>query len=154
VSTGSFFGGSPETISWWSKVFYTYHDYYLHKGLFIGKDQTLINSLFLLFPTRIIGVWITDPATRTAPLLLDVCPLGSWGNPWFYYQFFLSSVEEQQKMREMFMKDAVPWLQWIWKNWDWRIIRQQCKVTRVLWMQDMLEDAFGKGWGVRKTIQI
>ncbi|KAF5355163.1 hypothetical protein D9756_005590 [Leucocoprinus leucothites] len=155
ISEGSFFGGSPETMSWWTKVFYAYHDYWLQRGLFVGKDQTIFNSLFLLFPSRVIGVWISDPATNIGlPPRFDTGPLGACGNPWHYYQYFLASQEEQRVMRQRWMTDLEARVEWPWKGWKWWLKRQECRVTRVVWVQDMVNDAFGKGWGVRKTLQI
>lgn len=151
---GSFFGGSPKTISWWSKVFYTYHDHYLHKGYFVGKDQTLINSLFLLFPSRIFGVWLNDPATRVGIPHFDSGPLGMCGNSWFYYQFFLASDEDRGMMREKWMKELEGRVEWPWKGWEWWMRRQECRLTRVLWMRSALWDVFGKGWGVKKSVVV
>src|ERR1700722_18913986 len=54
--TGSFFGGSAQTIKWWRSIYFNYHDRYLSREVFVGKDQTLINALFLLNPRRIISV--------------------------------------------------------------------------------------------------
>ncbi|KAF5354673.1 hypothetical protein D9756_005619 [Leucocoprinus leucothites] len=154
ISEGSFFGGPPETISWWSRVFYTYHDYYLGKGYFIGKDQTLINSLFLLFPSRIIGVWYSDPAARADLPYFDTGSMGSCGNTWFYYQFFMASDDERRMMREKWMTDLEERIAWPWKSWKWWLKRQECKLVRVVYMRYVLNDAFGKGWGVRKTVAV
>ncbi|KAF9449239.1 hypothetical protein P691DRAFT_728201 [Macrolepiota fuliginosa MF-IS2] len=154
ISEGSFFGGSSETVAWWSKVYYVYHDYYLRNGYFVGKDQTLINSLFLLFPSRIIGTWIGDPSARTGVSRFDSGPLGACGNPWFYYQFFLASEIDREKMQEQWMRELEDRTEWPWKGWRWWLQRQGCKLTRVVWMRDMLWDAFGKGWGVKNMIDV
>ncbi|KAF8160051.1 hypothetical protein B0H34DRAFT_427668 [Crassisporium funariophilum] len=60
-SEGSFFGGSPSAIAWWSRTFYAYHDHWLSQGMFVGKDQTIYNALFFLFSERMITVWVYDP---------------------------------------------------------------------------------------------
>ncbi|KAJ7459706.1 hypothetical protein FB451DRAFT_958551, partial [Mycena latifolia] len=62
LPTCSFFGGLLRIVAWCS-MFYAYHDYYLAVGMFVGKDQTLINAL-LLFPSRLIGMWLDDPLAR------------------------------------------------------------------------------------------
>ena len=68
---GTFFGSTPTTISWYSTIFYRYHDHYIttipppvarhpHGPTpstpppfhFVGKDQTLINALIFLYPHR------------------------------------------------------------------------------------------------------
>jgi len=136
VSKGSFFGGSPKTIEWWQRVFYTYHNHNLSLGFFVGKDQTLINALFLLFPSRIIAVWLDDPL---APAHMGLFPfvdegaLGRCGPEWFYYQW--------RMVREIFDRD----FRWAWSWWR---DRQSCQLTRVLSMRRVLERQFGVGWRV------
>ncbi|KAJ7071602.1 hypothetical protein C8F01DRAFT_442039 [Mycena amicta] len=123
VSEGSFFGGSPSTVAWWRRTFYAYHDHYLRLGLFVGKDQTLINALFLLFPSRIIAVWLGDPDAPAHVGLLPVVDqgaLGSCGAEWFYYQFWLATPAEQSEMHDLWESDA----RW---SWDWW--RQRQKVS-------------------------
>ncbi|KIY42985.1 hypothetical protein FISHEDRAFT_27645, partial [Fistulina hepatica ATCC 64428] len=97
-SEGSFFGGPPDVVSWWQRVFYAYHDYYLAAGMFVGKDQTLINSLFLLFPQRIMVVWLHDDGVPHAGHRL--MPLYRCGADWFYYQFWLASDAARAAMIE------------------------------------------------------
>ncbi len=153
---GSFFGGSPATVSWWSEVYYTYHDYYLHKGLFVGKDQTLINALFLLFPSRIFGVWLTDPSAPSLIRYFDSGPIGACGNSWFYYQFFLAARGERDSMRETWVRELEGKFgnKWPWKGWEWWWTRQECRLARVVWIRDMVYDAFGKGWSVDNSLTI
>ena len=150
IIPGSFFGGPPATVSWWSEVFYAHHDHYLHKGHFVGKDQTLINSLFLLFPSRIIGVWVFDPSTQTGLSQLSAISPGSCGSPWFYYQFFLASKKERQAMSNKWMKDLEDQAMWPFNSWNWWLKRRECKLTQAVCMWDMLYDAFGKDWNEKK----
>jgi len=142
VSEVSFFGGTPKAIEWWRHVFYAYHDYYISLEVFVGKDYTLINALFLLFPSRFITVWLDDPL---APAHLDLLPLtdesalGSCGPPWFYYQWWMASASERMRMRGIFDWKA----KWSWMWWRKRKI---CQLTRVLSMKNVLERQFGAGW--------
>lgn len=141
--TGSFFGGAPQTITWWRNVFYAYHDHYLSQGLFVGKDQTLFNALFLLFPSRIITVWLGDP--QTAPVLASLMGkgyLGSCGAEWFYYQFFLAGAEERDEMRHMWDAEAEESGMW---DWGWGL-GQSCRLTEVLGMEGLLRRRFGDRW--------
>ncbi|KAJ7196493.1 hypothetical protein GGX14DRAFT_504749 [Mycena pura] len=141
-SEGSFFGGSPRTIAWWRRTFYAYHDHYLALGLFVGKDQTVINALFLLFPSRIIGVWLGDPDAPAHVGLLplvDEGPLGNCGSEWFYYQFWLAAPAEQAASRADWESNS----RW---QWGWWRQRQECRVTRVVAMQDLLRRRFGPDW--------
>ena len=150
VIPGSFFGGPPATVSWWSEIFYAYHDRYLRKGHFVGKDQTLINSLFLLFPSRIIGVRIFDPSVQTGlPHFSTISP-GSCGSPWFYYQFFLASNKERQAMSSKWMRDLEDQVIWPFSSWKWWLKQQECKLTQVVCMRNILFDAFGMGWNEKK----
>lgn len=141
--SGSFFGGSPSTVSWWKRTFYAYHDHYLSLGLFVGKDQTLINAIFLLFPERIITVWYGDP---NAPARSGLIPhfdegyLGACGSEWFYYQFWLSGRSTREKMRELWLSKSS------WANWEWWKERQKCRLTSVAALEDLFQRQFGRNW--------
>ncbi|KAJ7644253.1 hypothetical protein FB45DRAFT_975811 [Roridomyces roridus] len=138
-SEGSFFGGSPSTVAWWRGTYYAYHDYYMGLGLFVGKDQTVINALFVLFPSRIISVWLDDPEApehKSLPSLADGA-LGNCGPEWYYYQFFLAHPSERDAMRRMWQS------KWSWDFWR---SRQACRLTRVSWMKELLVRIFGAGW--------
>jgi hypothetical protein len=158
ISLGSFFGGKAKTIFWWENFYYTYHDYYLDQGVFVGKDQTLINGLFLLHPERIITVWHRDPAAPEAVYKPDLTPdslsgpkfyeatqeiLGDCGDPWYYYEFFLASWQEQEKMRAIWDSK---WRFDFWKLSWWTRERKSCRVTRVLAMEWLLWRPFGEMW--------
>ena len=152
---GSFFGGSPSTMAWWARRFYAYHDYYISKRLFVGKDQTLINAILVLFSERIITVWVFDPKAPAANPGLDFQSfyrrnafLGSCGSEWhnwYYYQFWLSDRQTRDGMREIWMKkERVPDHDKedakLWK------MKLQCRSTRVLWLNVLLEEIFGEEW--------
>ncbi|KAF7346145.1 hypothetical protein MSAN_01841300 [Mycena sanguinolenta] len=139
---GSFFGGSPSTVAWWRYTFYAYHDHYLNLDLFVGKDQTLINAIFLLFPSRVIAVWIDDPdapAHKGILPVVDDSSLGNCGGDWFYYQFWLATPSERQSMREIWASNA----RW---SWAWWRERQECRVTRISSIKDLLKRRFGDDW--------
>ncbi|KAJ3516759.1 hypothetical protein NLJ89_g918 [Agrocybe chaxingu] len=143
VSEGSFFGGSPQTVSWWSRTYYAYHDYYLSLGLFVGKDQTLINALMLLFPERFITIWYSDPLAPAHSGIIrhfDQGHLGACGMEWFYYQFWLADSQTRNAMREL-------WVSWTkWANWEWWRERQECRLTGVLALKELLARQFGMTW--------
>jgi hypothetical protein len=149
---GSFFGGSPRTVSWWSETYYTYHDHYIRKGYFVGKDQTLINALFLLFPDRIFGIWLDNPDARSGIYGFDVGPMGKCGRPWWYYQWFLAADEKRTVMSQRWLKESSGFKLWFWQEWEWWIQRQECKLTKVFWVKDKLVHVFGKGWGVKRNV--
>ncbi|KAF8159869.1 hypothetical protein B0H34DRAFT_654926 [Crassisporium funariophilum] len=146
-SEGSFFGGTPKTVAWWARTFYAYHDHYLKQGLFIGKDQTVFNSIFLLFPQRIFTVWVYDEKSPAIDGLLHYAPnmtrgaLGSCGPEWFYYQYWLSDPRTQEEMQEVWLThDREP------EKARWWKIRTPCRVTNSLAMLDLLKRRFGDKW--------
>ncbi|KAE9408694.1 hypothetical protein BT96DRAFT_873347 [Gymnopus androsaceus JB14] len=138
-SEGSFFGGSPQTVRWWKELFFLYHDHYLSQGIFVGKDQTLINALFLLYPSRVITVWASDPdAPAHKGLVTSVeGSLGSCGDHWYYYEFWLSDLQARNGMRNLW--NSKSWFQW-WKE------RSTCRLTRVVSVKDVLTRRFGAKW--------
>jgi len=130
-------------VSWWSKTFYAYHNAYLAQNLFVGKDQTLINSLFILFPKRFVTVYLNDQHASSKynmELLPDESRLGSCGKPWFYYQYWMASGEERTKMAKIWEGG------WIWAIWGWWRPRNTCKMTEVMSMDSGLKRQFGESW--------
>jgi hypothetical protein len=98
----------------------------------VGKDQTLINALFLLAPKRIITVWRDDPMARVSGE-----PRGNCGPEWFYYQYWLAGDWEREEMRRVWAANA----KW-WKFWQ----QGECRATDVLALEDVLRRQFGDGW--------
>jgi len=158
-SEGSFFGGSPDTISWWRNLYFTYHNHYLSQDSFVGKDQTLINALFLLHPKRIISVWQHDPIPfPDSPESAShehkrkglfgrqgKIPLGLCGSTWYYYQFFLASASERESMIAIWgsFSPLKPW-QWGW--WLGKGGDSRCQLGQVIAMELLLKRVFGQGW--------
>ena len=138
--TGSFFGGHPNAIDWWARTFYAYHDHYLSYEFFVGKDQTLINAIFLLYPERLITVWYNDPYI---PAEGEGSRLGQCSNEWFYYQFWLSNIETKESMRDLWIYNATKWRIWGW--WRPKDTRR-CKDTRMVTIKDVLRRTFGDKW--------
>ena len=145
---GSFFGGSPSTIAWWARTFYAYHDYYTSKNFFVGKDQTVFNSLLVLYNERIISVWVIDPEAPAANIAHDGLfeylksflrsnYLGSCGSDWYYYQFWLSDRETRDGMRKIWLES---------QNARWWKTNLQCRLTRVLALSSVLKRTFGEEW--------
>ncbi|KAK7472360.1 hypothetical protein VKT23_000477 [Stygiomarasmius scandens] len=141
-SEGSFFGGQPEAVRWWRRTFYAYHDHYLNMGLFVGKDQTVFNSIILLYSSRMISVWLNDleaPAHKGLIHGIDAGTLGKCGSEWYYYEFFLADAFTRQRMREIWADESdSTWS--LWKS------RQSCRVTRLLSMGELLTRQFGSKW--------
>ena len=67
----------------------------------------------MLYPKRVISVWLGDPAPPSPNLELHEkstskrgmfsntpnTPLGACGSTWYYYQFFFASAQEREGMR-------------------------------------------------------
>lgn len=77
---GGFFAGKKEAISNFAGHFYAIHDRLIKKGLFVGKEQTLLNRLVLEKPDLYIAI-----DTRQ-----------SCGDPWFFFQQVLAMEEDDQ----------------------------------------------------------
>lgn len=148
-SEGSFFGGTQETIEWFSRIFYAYHSHYLSLGHFVGIDQDIFNSLFLLFPDRFFTVWMNDP---TAPAHRGIMPspslvpsleagfLGECGPEWFYYQFWLADRPTRDIMRAIWIKEQR------WRLSGWWEERKLCRMTHASSMLHILRTSFGEDW--------
>ncbi|KAF4614672.1 hypothetical protein D9613_002550 [Agrocybe pediades] len=152
-SEGTFFGGTPKAIDWFARTFYAYHDHYLSLEEFLGKDESLINSLFLLFPERFITVWHNDPQAPAYLALKRTSPedsfLGQCGSVWHYYQFWLAHPSAQTAMRNLWIRNAIKWRLWGW----WRHVdRTPCQETRVLDMKDVLRRRLGAGWNAPQRV--
>jgi hypothetical protein len=160
-SEGSFFGGSPRTISWWRNLYFTYHNHYLSLDVFVGKDQTLINALFLLNPKRIISVWLFDPMPQNLPSKRSPegaphkrrglfgqdnrTPLGLCGSTWYYYQFFLASASEREAMIAIWGSFS-PLQLWQWDWWTGKSQDIRCRLGQVVAMELLLKRVFGQAW--------
>ncbi|PAV22944.1 proteophosphoglycan 5 [Pyrrhoderma noxium] len=175
-TVGSFFGGSPSAVYWFEKAYYAYHDYYRSMNIFVGKDQTLFNSLIALFPDRFLGVFMGDPqAPAVVPSMKekvkDESPayidyditehiLGVCGNQWYYYQFFLASETERGVMSDFMVKN-IGWKFWTsdwWKNVGNKVsggeVKEKCRTTRIIKMRESLRRVWGEDWEPPKgTVQ-
>ncbi|KAH7921432.1 hypothetical protein BV22DRAFT_998305, partial [Leucogyrophana mollusca] len=123
-SEGSFFGGTSSSITWWRQVYYAYHDEYRSRQIFVGKDQTLINALLLLFPERMATVWVRDPSRHfgiTANQIAEERGIesewdpedGRCGNPWYYFEWWVASDSERKSMNEVWEK-SLERSRWWW----------------------------------------
>jgi len=153
----------PRAIEWYYTLYFAYHDHWLEQDIFVGKDQTLINALFLLYPSRFVSVWLSDPVAPAAVSLLSSSsfssynvyhpppkaqlesPLGQCLDYWYYYVFFLGSESEREAMTHLWLGT---WL-WMWP-WTWAMQvttpKEPCRLTRVLSMEGILKRAFGDTW--------
>ncbi|KAK2467408.1 hypothetical protein APHAL10511_000643 [Amanita phalloides] len=133
MSEGSFFGGAPSAVRWWSKTFYAYHDYYLSRSFFVGKDQELFNALFFLFPDRFISMYYGDMP------YIDQGKYSACGYGWWYYHFWFGDEEGKKRQRELWLSNlAAGWV--FWRQ------RVDCTLAPVVPMRSVLEGRFGWGW--------
>jgi Bacterial protein of unknown function (HtrL_YibB) len=75
---GGFFGGTARAVRWFHRAFQKWHDIYLAKGFFVGKDQRIFNALVLSFPRHFL-------ALEAFRFPYEVC-----GSAWFYFQPFFT----------------------------------------------------------------
>ncbi|KAJ3487741.1 hypothetical protein NLJ89_g11686 [Agrocybe chaxingu] len=146
ISEGSFFGGTPKAVTWFSRTLYSYHDYYISLGFFAGKDQNLYNAVIFLFPSRFITVWHGDPDSPAQggmpPNALMRGRLGACGPEWYYYQWWLSDKHSREEMRKYWMEhDREP----SEAKW-WKIRRIPCRMALLRGMEDVLKSTFGNDW--------
>lgn len=75
---GTMFGGKKGAIEKWHKEYYQMLEYFIHKGRFIGKDQSIMNSVYLLKPqmVQLVSQW-------KQPNLANMT------SEWFYLHDFL-----------------------------------------------------------------
>ncbi|ESK84081.1 proteophosphoglycan 5 [Moniliophthora roreri MCA 2997] len=168
VSIGSFFGGPPSAVEWYTSMFYAYRDHYISKSSFIGKDQTFINSLILLFPSRFIGIYLNYPHSPAWTLPSSVLnhrwlrymrkkylttwvetrALGRCKSEYTYYQFFLADKASRSELQEKWLVEARD-------NWDDRYGNgdkpeeiDRCRLTEAISFEDALrgDDVFGHDW--------
>ena len=140
-------------MAWWARTFYAYHDYYVSKRLFVGKDQTVFNAVLVLFNERIITVWVYDPIAPAADAGLGFqslkffqrrnSVLGSCGLEWHYYQFWLSDRQTRDEMRKIWI-DQEKQPQDADERW-WKM-KLQCRFTRVLAINVLFKRVFGDDW--------
>ena len=79
----TFFAGSIRAIRDYTQEFYRIHDEWLDKGLFIGKDQNMLNSLTYIETPHLIARLNTRP---------DNCT--KWFDQWFFYQYYFAHEDQ------------------------------------------------------------
>lgn len=78
---GGFFAGSPKALDFFYTKFYEMHDEFLDLGLFIGKDQMLMNVMVKVrHADRICKLWLE-------PFRIQCLPKK---DAWFVYQDYLA----------------------------------------------------------------
>jgi hypothetical protein len=71
--SGSMFGSHKDALLMMHDVFYDYFNIYLQKGYFIGCDQQMIGTIFLLHPEKFNAIF----------------PVDAHVDPWFYlYEYY------------------------------------------------------------------
>jgi hypothetical protein len=73
---GDIFGGSPQSIRWWSELYYATMRLYIEKEWFVGKDQSTMDALAFAHPERVqvilaFKLRCDDRWFAFAPLLAD-----------------------------------------------------------------------------------
>ncbi|KZS86719.1 hypothetical protein SISNIDRAFT_420580 [Sistotremastrum niveocremeum HHB9708] len=137
-STGSFFGGPPSAIEWYSRAFYALHDHFLSQRQFVGSDLAITNALFLLQPHRFITLWPSDPQKPARGNCGPSKDLRS------YPLYWTASDQEREETAKAWIWNAK------WKPWkgDWWTGKagERCGTVEIVGMKGLLERLFGKGW--------
>ncbi|KAF8058534.1 hypothetical protein FPV67DRAFT_1676111 [Lyophyllum atratum] len=189
---GSFFGSTPTGVSWFSRAFYAQHNHYIstvppppppgwhhpHAPAsekprlrppfhFVGKDQTLINTLMVRHPARFFGVVSPKRARQLPPrptsvghlvaALLRTPPLPQLRifssklvvrikeelgercvDEWYYDQWWLAA-RTARRSTETVRK---------WRRWKvgWGREGEGCEETRLVGVKELLEGLFGPSW--------
>ena len=128
-------------------MFYAYHDHYLSKGIFVGKDQTLINALLLLFPHRFLTLWArTSLEHRLNGMKFEA---GMCGPHWYFYEFVLANGAERGKMNRRWAEEMKVWqtfkVKWL------KLGGPSCTPTRALPMDRALRMGLGSDWRAPDT---
>ena len=152
VDVGSFFGGRHKAIHDYATTYYAYHDKWLAQGLFVGKDQMLMNSLITLFPRHFFGVLLYDWEWPDRNLVGESeqvnSPLGACGSTWWYYQWWLADSDEREPT-------ADEWLGSNPRDIDKSLERPEgsirCRDTYLIMADDLLRRSFGKVWWSPRT---
>ncbi|GJJ08505.1 hypothetical protein Clacol_002723 [Clathrus columnatus] len=163
-SQSTCFGGMTNAIDWLYEAYFAYHNHWLQRGKFVGKDESVFNAIIMLHPSRILGLWLFDPIASKALAILSSLqfssyspqepppkemlstPLGECHDHNMYHIFFFGGDKERNEM-------TLSWLnRWRWM-WPWEWIRQvsikkePCSLTQVLPMQPTLSNrAFNGNW--------
>ncbi|ESK84079.1 hypothetical protein Moror_11465 [Moniliophthora roreri MCA 2997] len=181
ISDAALFGGSPDAITWLARAFYAYREHYLEysPNRVEGKAHDIVNTLFLLYPWRFIGVHTDDPHSPAwiSPssvlddrwlrymlnkyILKDLAAhraLGRCGDESAYYQFFLADKETRDKLAKGWL-DAhdgfedqihVPGRPSV----DEPEEDERCRLTNPILFEDVFrrEDVFGADWQIPEVL--
>jgi hypothetical protein len=83
IIEGTFFSGNKVAVDTLYNNYYTIHDRRLKEGLFVGKDQILMNILtFREFNETVVKL-------RTWGIKCEMSY-----NPWFFYQYFFAHSQD------------------------------------------------------------
>jgi hypothetical protein len=87
IIEGTFFAGSSKALRIYAKAFYDLHDKWLDQGMFVGKDQSMINELVFREPQ------MKNQSVRLTAWRLPMCTQFDQNqkfDEWFVYQRFLA----------------------------------------------------------------
>jgi hypothetical protein len=87
IIEGTFFAGSSKALRIYAKAFYDLHDKWLDQGMFVGKDQSMINELVFREPQ------MRNQSVRITAWQLPMCTQFDQNqkfDEWFVYQRFFA----------------------------------------------------------------
>lgn len=80
---GTFFAGSKKALEKLFDAYYRVHDDFYENGIFVGKDQTIMNYLAFYFSKQLI---VKLQTTRLN--------CSDWYDKWFFYQYYFAHRDE------------------------------------------------------------
>ncbi|KAH7108304.1 hypothetical protein BKA62DRAFT_609615 [Auriculariales sp. MPI-PUGE-AT-0066] len=135
-SEGTFFGGPPQAIYWWTEIFYKTLKEFLIAGHLIESERGITNAVMFMHATRFITVYNRDPTAY--PTHNRHGSYGYCGDPWYYFTFFLAHEGEREEQN-------VLWNDAHWR-WDFWRKRRYCRMARPLTIKDVLRRTYGSHW--------
>jgi len=106
----------------------------------------------LLYPSRFITVWASDPSAPARgglpPSFMGHGSLGACGGERYYYQWWLSDRTTREAISEWWMSHDLEEGEEQTNRRGWWKLRVPCRLTRVLGIESVLKRTFGDKWNV------
>uniref|UniRef100_A0A0G4FS13 Uncharacterized protein n=1 Tax=Chromera velia CCMP2878 TaxID=1169474 RepID=A0A0G4FS13_9ALVE len=103
---GGFYGGTETAVDWFFVLFWQWHDWFLDKGFFVGKDQEIMNALLWHHRAQVLVI-VTSEAEGGE----RYC-----GNYWFQFQQVFRDPRKRPRKcvpgRVRLLTDVFPSLEW------------------------------------------
>ncbi|KAA1473970.1 hypothetical protein DENSPDRAFT_866262 [Dentipellis sp. KUC8613] len=142
MSEGSFFGGMLDAVRTYRHLYMAYHDHYLARSFFVGKDQSIMNVLLFLFPSHFTVTWVYDSIARQEMGIPDGAEtqLGNCGSSWFYYQWYFAEPSEREEQADAWYAEENA------HRAGGEPIKERCHMQRLMTFDMFMKRAYGNDW--------